>query len=95
MVHDGTKPDTVTVASQDEEFPHASVTVSLTVLSPISEQLNELLEIASVTGLPQLSALPLLISAGVMDAVPFTRVTVIFLQAAVGGVLSPPVFEYD
>lgn len=51
---------TVTVAVQVEEFPFTSVTVSVTVLAPTLEQLNEVG--ATVTlAMPQLSLEPLLI----------------------------------
>ena len=63
---------TVTVASQLPVFPEASRTVSVTVWSPRSEQLNVLL-LRVYTRLPcavQLSDDPLFISAAVSVAVP-------------------------
>ena len=68
-------------------FPVASVTVSVTVLVPIFEQLNDVLDADNVTG-PHSSVLPLLISAVVIETEPFANVIDMGLQIATGGVTS-------
>ena len=61
---------TVTTASEDDELPVLSLTVKVTVFSPLLEQLNVdlLIEIVVV----QLSVLPLLMSLAVKVAIPFS-----------------------
>jgi hypothetical protein len=85
--HEGAAPTTVTVALHVDVLPVASVTVSVTVLAPILEQSNEVLDADNVIG-PHSSLLPLLISAAVIEAKPFTNATETCLQIATGGVAS-------
>ena len=68
----GTVSATVTVVVQVEKLPLASVTVSVTVLSPIASQSKLLGLISKVKALSavQLSVDPLLISAAVILAAP-------------------------
>jgi hypothetical protein len=81
----------VTVAVQVDEFPFTSVTVSVTVFAPISEQSNEEGETES-EAIPQASLEPLFTCAAVIAAVPAAfNWTVIFWQIAVGGVTSTTV----
>jgi len=68
-------------------LPDASVTVRITVLTPMFAQANVVLETLKVTG-PQLSLLPLFTLAAVMLADAPTNVTVTDLQIAVGDVTS-------
>ena len=79
---------TVTIAVQISEFPFWSSTVNVTVFIPISEQSKEFGETLIKLTPPQSSLDPLLISIGLMLAIPFTSWTVIFWQDAVGGVVS-------
>ena len=65
----------------------ASVTVNVTVFGPKSAVVKLFGETLNVTA-PQLSELPLSTSAPTIDATPPTKLTVMFLQTAVGGVLS-------
>src|SRR6185436_7111536 len=85
---------TVTVALQAAVLPAASLTVSVTLFGPMFAQVNVLLAAPSMSRLvtPQLSVEPLSISAAftVTDPLP-PRLTVIFLQAAVGLALSTTV----
>ena len=87
MLQIGISPKTVTVDVQVLLFPVTSFTVSVTVLLPMLEQLNDDLETLNDTGL-QLSKLLLFIIDSVIVAVPPTNVTVTALQIAVGAVIS-------
>src|SRR5687768_16039406 len=79
---------TVTVALQTEEMPVIPVTVSVAVLVPTLEQVNEEGETVRVMA-PQLSVLPESIIAAVSNAFPVaSRMMVAFLHRAIGGVLS-------
>ena len=55
----------MTIAVQVDEFPHSSVTVSVTIFGPSSSQASESGNIDNVTGPPQLSVEPLLIISAV------------------------------
>ena len=78
----------VTVAVQVETLPLRSVTVSVTVFGPMSEQ-SKVLGDTAMLWMPQLSDEPLSICAAVMVAVPPAfNCTVIFWQMAVGGIVS-------
>src|SRR5436190_504805 len=83
MLQVGTSPTTVTTAVHVETFVCISVTVSVTVLSPIVAQLK-VVGATSTDSMSQLSVLPSFISAAVMLAVPFTNVTVAGLHLAMG-----------
>ena len=61
---------TVTVAVLEETFPFTSSTVSVTVFTPMFEQLNVVLSKAIVL-IEQLSEEPLLMFAVVIVALPF------------------------
>ena len=87
---EGIVPTTVTVAVQVDAFPLLSVTVRVTVLFPIFEQLKVLGE-TLIEAIPQMSLDPLFTCDAVMEAVPPERVTVTFLQTALGAVLSTTV----
>jgi hypothetical protein len=87
MLQVGISPTTVTVAVQVLVLPLASFTVSVTVCVPISAQLKSVLDNEKVNGL-QLSVLPLLIIAVVIEAAPFLSVMVAFWHTATGGVMS-------
>src|SRR5690606_18289005 len=76
---------TVTVASQVSMTPWLSVTVSVTVFSPMSSQSKSVMLMLSVT-VPSSSEEPLSISSAVMLAVPFSsNSTVKSWQTATGG----------
>ena len=87
MVQVGISPTTVTVALQVFVLPLTSLTVRITVLLPRLAQVNAVLETLNVIGL-QLSVLLLSTLAGVMLAVPPTKVMVIGLQLGTGAVTS-------
>jgi len=75
---------TVTVATQVETLPVASVTVSVTLLSPTSVQSNAL-SLITVDVTPQLSVLPPSTSAATIVTLPVPfRFTVISSHTAVG-----------
>jgi len=79
---------TVTVDVQVAVFPAPSVTVSTTVFVPRFVQLKVVLSRLK-TGIPQLSELPLSMSAVVMVAFPAaSNWTVMFLHEAMGTTLS-------
>ena len=88
MEHDGAAPTTVTVAVQVDVLPQPSLTVSVTVLFPILVQLKLVLDSVSEAIPLQLSDEPLFTWAAVTVAAPLTRVTVTFLQFALGAVRS-------
>jgi phage tail protein X len=75
---------TVTTAVQLLLFPAASVTVSVTLLAPILEQLKLVCETV-IEAIEQLSVLPPSTSEAVMDALPeASKATVMFWQTADG-----------
>ena len=87
----GMEPTTVTVAVVVLLLLHASVTVRVTWLLPISAQVKLVSDSDRVTLLPEQPSLdPLLTCAAVTVAVPLDRVTVTFCARAVGAVVSPP-----
>jgi hypothetical protein len=84
----GVLSTTVTVAVQLAELLLESFTVSVTAFGPLFAQVK-VLGVTVRETMPQLSLLPLSTSAAVIDALPPAfRVTVMFLQTAVGGVVS-------
>ena len=83
----GISPTTVTIAVQVLLLPVTSVTVKVTVLLPMLEQLKLVLETLSATGL-QISLLALFTLEAVMVAAPFTNVIVTGLHKATGAVIS-------
>ena len=85
-----TGPCTVTVDEQVALLPCISVTVSNTLLLPMSVVVKVDFD-KPVLAIPQLSVLPLFTWAGVIVAVPFTNVTVMLLHIATGASLSTTV----
>jgi hypothetical protein len=84
----GVLSTTVTVAWQVAVLSAASFTVNVTLLAPLLAHVNELGFTVRET-MPQLSLLPLSTSAAVIEAFPLpSSATVMFLQTAVGGVVS-------
>jgi len=81
---------TVTVAGPEAELPLWSVTVSVTVLGPSSEQVN-VEGVTSLDTIVQLSVLLLSTSAETIETELPTSATVIFLVITVGGVISETV----
>ena len=78
----------VTVAWQVAELLLASVTVNVTVFGPLFAQVN-VLGVTVREAIPQLSVLPPSTSAPVIEALPLASSDlVMFLQTAVGGVVS-------
>src|SRR4051794_12921324 len=96
VAFEGTTPEmsivglycTVTVEWHWFRLPCTSLTVRVTVLAPALLQANADGTTESSVTAPQLSALPLLISAGLMVPVPPARSSVKFLQTALGSSLS-------
>ena len=88
LIAGSTLSSTVTVAVQLELLPLLSVTVSVTVLAPTSEQVKP--EVLTVlVSMPQASVEPPSTSAAVMVAEPLaSRSMVMFWQTAAGRVLS-------
>ena len=79
---------TVTVAEQVLELPLTSVTVRVTALEPVLEQVK-LVVLRLVEATPQLSLLPLSISPAVIVALPLpSSETVTFWQTAIGEIVS-------
>jgi hypothetical protein len=79
---------TVTVAVQLAELLLGSFTVSVTAFGPLLAQVK-VLGVTVREAMPQLSLLPLSTSAAVIAAWPLaSSATVMFLQTAVGGVVS-------
>src|SRR5687768_13516029 len=78
---------TVTVAVQEDELPDASVTVSVTLFSPRLEQSKEK-GVTVLETIPQLSVLLSSTSAAAIINGLLVKSTVIFLQMAIGSVLS-------
>ena len=86
-----TLSSTVTVALQVETLPFTSVTVSVTVFAPISEQVNAFGD-TTRDATAQLSELPLSTSVAEIVAFPeASNCTVMFWQSAVGATLSSTV----
>ena len=82
---------TVRVAVQDALLLLPSLAVTVTVLGPISAQVNALLDSVIVGG-PQLSVAESTTFDSLMVALPLaSRYTVAFLQSTVGAVLSTTV----
>jgi hypothetical protein len=80
---------TVTVGWQLDVLPLASVTLSVTVFVPMFAQVKEFGLTLFVSVPLQLSLLPLSTSQAEIEACPFASSwTVMFLQLAIGGVLS-------
>src|SRR5690554_6254648 len=79
---------TVTMEVQVETLPFISVMVRVTLLAPISAQVKAL-RLIVMFAIPQLSVLPLSISAAEIDVFPLaSNCTVMFLQSATGSSLS-------
>ena len=82
---------TVTIASHVATLPSLSVTVNVTVLAPVIEQSNDVIE-AAKEAIPQLSVEPPSISAATIVALPAaSNVTVMSEHKATGATLSSTV----
>ena len=86
---------TVTTAVSEFELPLTSVTVKVTVFSPVSLAVKFCLS-KTIVSIPQLSVELLLISEGIMDASTLlSKVIVIFCVTTTGSIVSSTVITCD